>query len=89
MFRQVLCGSTAPAGTLLQVPSEVGSAHDWHEPLHAELQQTPCAQDFDRQSVPSAQVLPVPLTAQDTMMHTAGEEQSPWAVQATLQTFVP
>ena len=58
LFWQVPCGSAAPFGTLLQAPSELGSPHDWQEPLHAELQQTPCAQNFDRHSVPSAQVLP-------------------------------
>ena len=37
-------GSTAPAGTFVQVPADVGSAQDWHLPSQRELQQTPCAQ---------------------------------------------
>jgi hypothetical protein len=89
LFWQAPCGSAAPSGTLLQVPSEVCSAHDWQEPLHAELQHTPCAQNFDRHSEPSAHVLPRPLRPHEPMMQTAGEAQSPAAVQDTLQTFVP
>ena len=89
LLRHVPCGSTAPSGTLLQVPSAVGSAHVWHDPLHVELQHTPCAQNFERHSVPSAQVFPRPLRPHEPMMQTAGAEQSPSAVQATLQTFVP
>jgi hypothetical protein len=42
--RHVAVGSTVPAGTLLQVPAEPGSAHDWHLPPQRELQQTPCEQ---------------------------------------------
>jgi hypothetical protein len=89
LFWQVPCGSAAPFGTLLQAPSELGSPHDWQEPLHAELQQTPCAQNFDRHSVPSAQVLPMPLSPHEPMMQTAGEAQSASTPQATLQTFAP
>jgi hypothetical protein len=89
LFWQVPCGSTAPSGTLLHVPSEVGSAHDWHEPLQAELQHTPWAQNFERHSVPSAHVLPRPLRPHEPIMQTAGAAQSPSAVHETLQTFVP
>jgi hypothetical protein len=86
---QVPCGSTPLSGTLLHVPREVGSAHVWHEPLHAELQHTPCAQNFDRHSLPSAHALPGPLRPHDPAMQTAGVEQSASALHAALQAFVP
>jgi hypothetical protein len=37
-------GSTPPAGTMAQAPSDPGSAHDWHMPSQAVAQQRPCAQ---------------------------------------------
>jgi hypothetical protein len=89
LFWQVPCGSTPPAGTLLHVPSAVGSAQVWHEPLHAELQHTPCAQSFETHSLPSAQVLPRLLRPHEPLLHTAGDAQSALAVHATLHTFVP
>jgi hypothetical protein len=88
-FLQVPCGSTPPSGTLLHVPSDVGSAHVWHEPLHAELQHTPCAQNFDRHSLPSAHALPAPLRPHEPAMQTAGAEQSASALHAALHAFAP
>ena len=38
-------GSTWLAGTLVQVPSEFGRAHDWQAPPQGELQQYPWAQE--------------------------------------------
>ena len=86
---QVPCGSAAPFATLLHVPIEATSAHDWQVPLQAELQQTPCAQNFERHSVPSAQVLPRPLRPHEPRMQTAGDAQSASAAQAPLHTAVP
>jgi hypothetical protein len=40
-------GSALPLATLVQFPTAPPSAHDWQEPLHAELQHTPCAQKLD------------------------------------------
>jgi hypothetical protein len=88
-FWQVPCGSAAPMGTLLQVPIVAASAHDWQVPLHCELQQTPCAQNFDRHSVPSAQALPAPLRPHEPAMQTAGVAQSASAAHEPLQTLVP
>jgi hypothetical protein len=36
---QMPAGSTWVTGTLVQVPSEFGSAHDWQAPAQAALQQ--------------------------------------------------
>jgi hypothetical protein len=83
------CGSPAPFGTLLHVPSDADSAHDWQAPLQAESQQTPCAQNVETHSLPSKQVLPKPFRPQEPLMHTAGSAQSASAVQAALQTPPP
>ena len=60
---QVAVGSTAPAGTFVQVPVVVGSAHDWHLPSQRELQQTPCEQK--------------PVTHSASLEHNAGGTFSP------------
>jgi hypothetical protein len=52
---QVAVGSIAPAGTFVQVPGELASAHDWHLPSQGELQQTPWAQKPLAHSVPAEQ----------------------------------
>jgi hypothetical protein len=88
-FWQVPCGSAAPFGTSLHTPIVAASAHDWQVPLHAELQQTPCAQNFDRHSVPSAQVLPALLSPHEPAMQTAGVAQSASAAHEPLQTLAP
>jgi hypothetical protein len=85
----VPCGSVAPFATFVHAPIEPARPHDSHEPLQLELQQTPCAQNFDRHSVLSAQVLPRPLRPHDPLMHTAGDAQSASAAQAPLQTEAP
>jgi hypothetical protein len=47
MSLQTPAGSALPVGTFVHDPTVPGSAHDWHEPLQAELQHTPCAQKLD------------------------------------------
>ena len=42
----------APAGSLVQAPTLLGTLHAWHEPPHAESQHTPSTQK------PLAQLLP-------------------------------
>jgi hypothetical protein len=56
-------GSTWLAGTLVQVPSEVGRAHDWQAPEQGELQQYPWAQESPvwHSEVPP-QTAPIPLS---------------------------
>jgi hypothetical protein len=44
---QMPAGSGLFVGTFVHVPDVPASAHDWHEPLHPELQHTPWAQNED------------------------------------------
>jgi hypothetical protein len=83
------CGSTAPSATLLHVPSVAESEHDWQVPLQFVSQQTPCAQKPVWHSMPSAHVLPRPLSPHEPFVHTAGGAQSASAVQAALHTVPP
>jgi hypothetical protein len=58
-------GSTWLMGTLVQVPSALGSAHDWQAPAQGELQQYPCAQERPIWHSPVlAQTAPGPLSPQ-------------------------
>jgi hypothetical protein len=52
---QTPCGSAVPAEVDAQVPREVDSAQLRHEPVHAELQQTPSTQKLEAHSVPTEQ----------------------------------
>jgi hypothetical protein len=58
-----------PAGTDVHAPSLPLSAHDWHPPLQATEQHTPCAQWVESQSpstahwVPSAFLPQIPVCA--------------------------
>jgi hypothetical protein len=61
---QTPCGSAAPAGLDAQVPSEVDSAQLRHEPVQAELQQTPSTQKLGAHSVPAEQGCPIDLGPQ-------------------------
>jgi hypothetical protein len=54
----VLAGSGAPAGTLVQIPIELDSAHDLQAPAHAVAQHTPWAQLPEAHSVPFEQKAP-------------------------------
>jgi hypothetical protein len=58
MSLQTPAGSALPVGTFVQAPTVPASAHDWHEPLHAELQQTPWAQKVDWHSAPAEHEAP-------------------------------
>jgi len=89
LSEQVAWGSFAPAGTLVQTPSEVVSAHDWQAPLHALLQQYPWAQKLEPHSALLAQVWPFPLRPHDPLLQMAGEAQSAFEVQVFLHTPVP
>jgi hypothetical protein len=82
---------SCPAGTLVQVPALPASAHDWHVPVHAVAQQTPCWQLPDAQSpgptqvVPSAPPAQLPGTQQMVPLQVAGAAQSAFVAQLVLQ----
>jgi hypothetical protein len=57
-------GSAPPAGLEAQVPSEVDSAQLLHEPVQAELQQTPSTQKLEAHSLPAEQGWPFDLGPQ-------------------------
>lgn len=89
MSLQTPAGSGSPVGTFVQRPFVAASAHDWHEPLHAEPQQTPCAQNPDRHSVAAEQLAPSALGPQvlSVRLHTRGVRQFASFVHAPKQTF--
>jgi hypothetical protein len=63
-------GSTPPAGTMVQAPSEPGSAHDWHTPSQGDAQQRPCAQiPGPPHSSLRAQAAPIGRLPQDPSRH--------------------
>ena len=64
--------SLVPAATLLQVPGDAVSAHDLQMPVHADSQQTPCSQKFERHSPFARQMAPFGLRPHDPFTHTAG-----------------
>jgi hypothetical protein len=88
-FWQPPCGSRAPFATGLQVPRVAVRLHDWHVPLQAVLQQTPCAQTPDMHSLPTAHARPLTLSAHAPLVHKAGDAQSALLAQVFLQTPVP
>src|SRR4051794_8434362 len=82
-------GSLPPSATLVQIPSELGSAHEVHRPLQELSQHTPCAQNPDPHSSAPAHVWPRPLRPHDPLAHTAGGAQSASDAQVALQTAAP
>jgi hypothetical protein len=78
-----------PAATLVHAPTVPASAHDWQVPLHAESQQTPCAQKPDRHSPPTPQATPAAFWAQLPPMQVNGGTQSASTVQVLRQAPAP
>jgi hypothetical protein len=78
-------GSALPVGTLVQVPSAPGNAHDWQEPLQAELQQTPSAQKFDWHSDAAEHEAPGGFLPHELRLQTLGVKQLLLLVQALKQ----
>jgi len=76
---------SAPLATLVQAPTVPVSAHDWHVPPQAELQQTPCAQKPEAHSPPAPQATPLLFLAQLPPMHVNGDTQSASIVQVVRQ----
>jgi len=79
----------APAGTGEQVPALPPSAHDWQVPVQVELQQTPCAQKPEPQSVAKVHAAPIGFFPQLPPVQTLGETQSAVVLQVVLQAAVP
>lgn len=78
-----------PAGTGVQVPGVPVSTHDMQVPVQAVLQQTPCAQKPDWQTVPELQGDPGGSLPQLPPVQEFGETQSAFVVQVVLQAPVP
>jgi len=72
---QTAFGSTAPVGTLVQVPIVPGSAHDLQEALHVVAQQKPCAHTVDPHSVLAEHGAPIGFFPHELTLHTLGLEQ--------------
>jgi hypothetical protein len=88
-FAHVPVGSAPPPGTGVHAPAVAARAHDRHVPVHAVLQQTPCAQKLEAHSLFSAQVAPGDLRPHRPFAQTAGASQSPSTVQVALQATAP
>ena len=73
----------------MHVPPVPLSAHDWQRPVQALLQQTPCAQKPELQSVASVHDPPSGTLPQLVPLQTLGEAQSAVLPQAVLQAPVP
>jgi hypothetical protein len=69
LSRHVPVGSGWPSGTLVQMPIDVGCAHDLHALAQPVAQQTPCAQLPDEHSRLSAQNAPFSLSPQELSEH--------------------
>jgi hypothetical protein len=82
-------GSVPPVAMFEQRPRVPESTQERHVPVQASSQQTPCAQNPETHSAPSAQVLPKPLSPHEPFVHTAGAAQSRSPVHAALQTLPP
>jgi hypothetical protein len=83
---QMPAGSALPVGTLVHVPTVPARAQDWHDPLQAELQQTPSAQKLDWHSNPTEQEAPGGFVPHELFtLQTFGVMQSSFVVQALKQ----
>lgn len=83
---QVPVGSAPRWGTRVQVPSEPGSAHDWHTPSHAVLQQRPWAQmPAPPHSSSREQAAPMGRLPQDPFWHEVPATHWAWPLQKVRQ----
>lgn len=84
------CSSgSAPAGTLVHVPSEPGTAHDWQVPAHSVPQQTPCAQIPELHCIPVLHVAPGGSRPQLPLTQVFGDAQSAVVVHVVRQAPLP
>ena len=72
-------GSALPVATFVQVPSVPESEQDWHAPPHAELQQTPWAQNPLWHWEPLEQTAPGPDLPHELEAHRLGVKHCAWA----------
>jgi hypothetical protein len=87
LFTHMPRGSAAPAGTLVQRPRELLSAHDTQVPTHALLQQTPSTQNPDWQSAMPVQIWPLGFLPQLPAVQTLGDTQSSLPVHDARQAL--
>jgi hypothetical protein len=80
---------SCPSGTFRQVPAEPARLHAWHVPVHAALQQTPCAQIPEAHSPPPAHAVPLGFGPQLPLVQTLGDTQSPAPEQLARQAPAP
>jgi len=80
---------SAPLGTLVHVPTVPVIAHEVQVPVHAVMQQTPCAQKPEPHSPPLPQVTPIAFLAQLPPMHVNGATQSASTEQVVLHAVGP
>jgi hypothetical protein len=67
---------SCPSGTFLQVPSLPLIAHDLQVPVHAVMQQRPCAQIFELHSASAPQIAPIGFGPQLPLWQLLGATQS-------------
>src|SRR5262245_64091453 len=67
---------SAPSGTLVQVPTLLGTAHDRQVPVQVPPQQTPCSQKPELHSGPPPQAAPIGFLPQLPLMQLLGGTQS-------------
>ena len=80
---------SCPAGTVEQVPPVPVSEHDMQLPVHAVLQQTPCAQNPLLHSLPAMQAAPSGLRPQLDAVQTLPLVQSVDVVQLAWHIPLP
>jgi hypothetical protein len=87
--RHVPVGSDWPSGTLVQMPIDVGCAHDLHALAQPVAQQTPWAQLPFMHSPPLAQAMPFAFLVQLPPIQLKGATQSALVVHVVRQAPVP
>lgn len=83
---QVPLGSAPPVGTAAQTPFVAGSAHEKQTPLHAVLQQTPCAQTPLEHSMACVHTAPFGFVPHEFAVHTFGDQHSALPPHASAQS---
>ena len=74
-----------PSGTLVQVPTLLGTAHERQVPVQVVPQQTPCSQKPELHSGPPPHAAPIGFLPQLPLMQLFGARQSASLVQMVKQ----
>jgi len=74
-----------PSGTLVQVPTLLGTAHERQVPVQVVPQQTPCSQKPELHSGPPPHAAPIGFLPQLPLMQLLGARQSASLVQMVKQ----